>query len=393
MTRHMTAKIIVLIAAMVLTLSYNSSAEDDDYYYGVDDDRIALSEERATQVAEQAVERLIKDSRAKMASLLRTTTQETEPASAYEEYEEYEEEEEYNAEPAVEEYSSRGPASNIVSIVNNPTRGGTTLTISGDGDIGEYTSFALNDPTRLVVDIAGVGSTLSSRTLTINIGSRLVDKVRVGAHPGKVRLVFDSSLNDMPEYSFSRVSGDLLITFGQDSSEAEKEELRRRNSRKGTKKKTSKKKTVERVDVLKAITVCAIDAPEMTKDFTDRTGYRLQRVSLKVRNPDNTADYYEREILKDFEDMKNNGTLKKSTVHKRVVYQDSGKYLRYMKPIVVSTPCLNCHGHPSNIQTDVRRFIKRFYPDDEATGYKLGDVRGAISVKIPVKMPTPAPAE
>ena len=142
---------------------------------------------------------------------------------------------------------------------------------------------------------------------------------------------------------------------------------------------------MERADILKAITVYAIDVPEMTKRFTEKTGYRLKRVSLNVRNPDNTPDHYERRILREFEAMQMEGSLKKTTLHKKVVSQDGGKYLRYMKPIVIERSCLNCHGRAGKMPTDVKKFIRRFYPDDEATGYRLGEVRGAISVKIPVK--------
>ena len=40
---------------------------------------------------------------------------------------------------------------------------------------------------------------------------------------------------------------------------------------------------------------------------------------------------------------------------------------------------MKCHGDKEGIPA----FIKEKYTEDAATGYKLGDIRGAISVKIP----------
>lgn len=373
MTR-ITHTIILTVVAIILALPLHSLAEDD-YYYGADDDRVALSEERAIEVAKEAVKRLLEESREEKAPMDSDDVVEEPPIVA-----------------DVVEDPSRGPATNIVAINSRSGDRGTVVTISGDGNIGKYHSFGLNDPTRLVVDILGLGSTLSSRTISIDIDSEFVDKVRVGAHPDKVRLVFDSPLTDVPEHSLSKSRGDLLVTFGEGVYDYEKEDRERKKAkdRKRAKEKREKErkkaqKTMERADMLKAITVYATDVPEMTKRFTEKTGYRLKRVSLNVRNPDNTPDYYERRILREFEAMQMEGSLKKTTVHKKVVSQDGGKYLRYMKPIVIERSCLNCHGRASKMPTDVKKFIRRFYPDDEATGYRLGEVRGAISVKIPVK--------
>ncbi|MCK4846247.1 MAG: type IV pilus secretin PilQ [Deltaproteobacteria bacterium] len=118
-----------------------------------------------------------------------------------------------------DEYSPQSPASNIVNIDSRVDSERTVVRISGDGEIGNYHSFGLDDPTRLVVDIWGLGSTLESRTVSVD--SEFIDRVRVGAHPDKVRLVFDSSLSELPEHSFSKSRGDLLVVFGETSYEEE----------------------------------------------------------------------------------------------------------------------------------------------------------------------------
>jgi hypothetical protein len=44
-----------------------------------------------------------------------------------------------------------------------------------------------------------------------------------------------------------------------------------------------------------------------------------------------------------------------------------------------------CHSHPEAMPTEVRDFIERNYSSDESLGYKAGDLRGGISVVIPIK--------
>ena len=52
----------------------------------------------------------------------------------------------------------------------------------------------------------------------------------------------------------------------------------------------------------------------------------------------------------------------------------------FYKPIVINNEaCLKCHG---NVEGDLAKVIKATYPEDRATGYKMGDLRGMIAVTI-----------
>ena len=42
-------------------------------------------------------------------------------------------------------------------------------------------------------------------------------------------------------------------------------------------------------------------------------------------------------------------------------------------------------GYGSNIESKLAHKISELYPDDNAYNYKIGDIRGAFSVKIPLK--------
>lgn len=81
---------------------------------------------------------------------------------------------------------------------------------------------------------------------------------------------------------------------------------------------------------------------------------RIHITSLKPIRPANAADEWEREALSGFEKGE----------RERISIIGDGKngVFRYMAPLAVKKPCLTCH---------------------EIQGYKLGDVRGGISVTFP----------
>jgi len=45
---------------------------------------------------------------------------------------------------------------------------------------------------------------------------------------------------------------------------------------------------------------------------------------------------------------------------------------------------LQCHGARDKLAPGVADALKELYPQDQATGYAVGDLRGAVSVKIPI---------
>lgn len=75
--------------------------------------------------------------------------------------------------------------------------------------------FYVPNPHRLVVDFAGARSV---DNLTFPIASPvLLSKVRIGAHPNKLRVVLDISSEDLPSYTFEEFSGGLTITLSDKS--------------------------------------------------------------------------------------------------------------------------------------------------------------------------------
>jgi xanthosine utilization system XapX-like protein len=134
----------------------------------------------------------------------------------------------------------------------------------------------------------------------------------------------------------------------------------------------------------RGVQVCAQVAQSLTQQIGREQGVNIRRVSLKNRNPRNAPDAWERRILQQWERDQKAGKPLQEVAEWRT--ERGQRVYRYMRPIMVAMPlCSECHG--TQIKPEVRRLIRERYPNDKATGYQLGDLRGAFSVKI-VAQPT-----
>jgi len=133
--------------------------------------------------------------------------------------------------------------------------------------------------------------------------------------------------------------------------------------------------------VLQAVSVCSDTAQVLTNNFGVQKGVFIRRVSFKNRNKNNLPDDFEQKILNKFELLHQNKELTSETEHAEIVEEAEFKYLRYLKPILVQAECLNCHGSETDIMPEVKQLIAQEYSDDKAIGYKIGDLRGAVSLK------------
>ncbi|MES9858925.1 MAG: DUF3365 domain-containing protein [Sedimenticola sp.] len=96
-----------------------------------------------------------------------------------------------------------------------------------------------------------------------------------------------------------------------------------------------------------------------------KTGIELKQTTFKYRNAYNKPDGFEASILKKFE----------SGEYEKGYGEQVGSRYRYMEPIYIKKACLKCHGDPKG-ELDIAGKAKE--------GYKIGDLRGAISISMPV---------
>lgn len=99
---------------------------------------------------------------------------------------------------------------------------------------------------------------------------------------------------------------------------------------------------------------------QLTTEFSDHFPLRTHITSLKPINPTNKADSWEQQAL---EQLDRRSAIRSDDE----IYEfDNGSeaVLRYLRPMIVNSPCLKCHQYQ---------------------GYSLNDVGGAISVYVPMQ--------
>jgi PAS domain S-box-containing protein/diguanylate cyclase (GGDEF)-like protein len=113
----------------------------------------------------------------------------------------------------------------------------------------------------------------------------------------------------------------------------------------------------------------AFSAAKISKEFSEnnRLQITMQTVSDRARNPNNQADDYE---LKAIEYFKKNSDATE-------YISEENKFYQYATPLKIEKKCLKCHGDKDKAP----KFISKKY--DKAYDYKIGDIRGILSIKVP----------
>lgn len=131
-----------------------------------------------------------------------------------------------------------------------------------------------------------------------------------------------------------------------------------------------------------ALPVCSEKAPRIAAEVGKAHGVALRRATAKPRNPRNAADAAESQVLLDFAAAL---ARKEKPVPRTVANADGS--VTFFAPIVLGNAlCLQCHGAPGqDIAPATLAAIRENYPEDRATGFKLGDLRGLWRVTFPAR--------
>jgi hypothetical protein len=113
-------------------------------------------------------------------------------------------------------------------------------------------------------------------------------------------------------------------------------------------------------------------------------GALVQRVSRQPRNPANQAQMPASSRLNEFENSPSTADLQEQG---SLVQRFSQTDLLYTRPILIRDAyCLRCHGTPGKELSQADNLlIKDAYPDDQATGYQMGQLRGMWVITFPQK--------
>ena len=125
---------------------------------------------------------------------------------------------------------------------------------------------------------------------------------------------------------------------------------------------------------VQAIDVCRMEAPAMAARLNLGASARVGRTALRVRNPANAPDAGARTVLEGFAHRLAAGET--GPIEEFRTLPDGSA--RYMQAIVTQPMCLACHG-PA-LAEPVRQALAKHYPADEATGFRVGEMRGAFIV-------------
>lgn len=114
----------------------------------------------------------------------------------------------------------------------------------------------------------------------------------------------------------------------------------------------------------------ALATRELSQIANTASSHATFRVtSDQYRHPSNSPDPFEAGAIRAIREDKTLTYVEDAT---------AGEY-RYAQPIFVTEACLKCHGDPA----DAPAAVIEKYGDQRAFGYRVGDVRGIISVKLP----------
>lgn len=119
-----------------------------------------------------------------------------------------------------------------------------------------------------------------------------------------------------------------------------------------------------------AIRVCSQEAPALAAQVSAEQGLRVGRTSFRLRNPANAAPAWAAEWVA------------ARTSEPRFAPGEGGG-LRALLPITTAPLCLTCHGPADALGPDVRAALGERYPEDVATGFQAGELRGWFWVELP----------
>jgi hypothetical protein len=137
-----------------------------------------------------------------------------------------------------------------------------------------------------------------------------------------------------------------------------------------------------------ALSVCSEKAPDIATAVGREHGVTLRRATVRPRNPKNAADTREQQVLVVFAEA-----MARKEAPKPQTQREPDGSASFFAPIVLANPlCLQCHGKPGQeVAASTQAAIRAKYPEDQATGYALGELRGLWRVNFPAPTANPKP--
>lgn len=123
-----------------------------------------------------------------------------------------------------------------------------------------------------------------------------------------------------------------------------------------------------------AVTTCHEEAQLISAEMARSAGVEAGRTSARLRNPANAPRPWAKAYVE--------ATAGRKAADVEPVVFDLGDRIGLLRPIAVGGACLGCHGAAEKISTSAASSISARYPDDRATGFAEGDLRGFFWAEV-----------
>jgi len=112
-----------------------------------------------------------------------------------------------------------------------------------------------------------------------------------------------------------------------------------------------------------AIEVCQVEAKSIAEEVGKEANVKIGRTGVRLRNTSNQPPSWAQKLVADRTDAP---VFAKLTDDRAIA----------LLPIKLQAQCLMCHGPKEQIASDVQEKLAKLYPQDQATGFSEGDLRG-----------------
>lgn len=123
-----------------------------------------------------------------------------------------------------------------------------------------------------------------------------------------------------------------------------------------------------------AVKVCQQRAPQLAAEYSEKLGFPLGRSSHRFRNDGNAPDQTIASYLEQYSESGSQAPVE--------AYQHEMQWT-VVAPIVTQPLCLACHGDPQTFSAELKATLAESYPNDSATGFQTGDLRGVFWARLP----------
>ena len=105
----------------------------------------------------------------------------------------------------------------------------------------------------------------------------------------------------------------------------------------------------------------------------------IKRTSNRFRNEKNKPNADQQAVIDNYLRLQEDPNRQMEPI----VMKDGEGFVHFYAPIKLKKECLKCHGKPGDeIKEPILEKIKKYYPNDKATGFSEGELRGIWDIKF-----------